>query len=62
MASPKIIRIINDSVVRGRLSENYLTQKFIARNIREIFANYGILRHNTFIVSGVLREPHVHVM
>ena len=38
MASPKIkhakiIRIINDSVVRGRLSENYLTRKFITRNI-----------------------------
>ena len=27
------MRIINDNVVRGRLSENYLTQKFIAQNI-----------------------------
>ena len=37
MASPKIKRAkimrYNDSVVRGRLSENYLTRKFIARNI-----------------------------
>ena len=38
MASPKIkrtkiMRIINDNAVRGRLSENYLTQKFIAQNI-----------------------------
>ena len=38
MASPKIkhakpVRIISDSVVRGRLSENYLTRKFIARYI-----------------------------
>ena len=29
----KIMRIINDSVVKACLSENYLTQKFIARNI-----------------------------
>ena len=29
----KIMRIINDNAVRGRLSENYLTRKFIARNI-----------------------------
>ena len=29
----KIMRIINDNALRGRLSENYLTQKFIARNI-----------------------------
>ena len=38
MASPKIkhakiMRTINDSAVRGRLSENYLTRKFIIRNI-----------------------------
>lgn len=38
MASPKIkhakiMRTINDSAVRGRLSENYLTRKFIVRNI-----------------------------
>ena len=38
MASPKIkhtknMRIINDSVVRGGLSKNYLTRKFLARNI-----------------------------
>ena len=25
----KIMRIINDNVVQGRLSENYLTRKFI---------------------------------
>ena len=31
--SAKIMPIINDNVVRGRLSENYLTRKFIARNI-----------------------------
>ena len=29
----KIMHIINDNAVRGRLSENYLTRKFIARNI-----------------------------
>ena len=29
----KIMQIINDNAVRGRLSENYLTRKFIARNI-----------------------------
>ena len=29
----KIMRIINDNAVQGRLSKNYLTQKFIARNI-----------------------------
>ena len=29
----KIMHIINYNVVRGRLSENYLTRKFIARNI-----------------------------
>ena len=38
MASAKIkrtniMRIINNNAVRGRLSENYLTRKFIARNI-----------------------------
>ena len=38
MASPKIkhakiMRTINDSAVRGRLSKNYLTRKFIIRNI-----------------------------
>ena len=27
----KIMRTINDNVVRGRLSENYLTRKFIAQ-------------------------------
>ena len=26
----KIMRIINDNAVRGRLSENYLSRKFIA--------------------------------
>ena len=29
----KYMRIINGNAVRGRLSENYLTRKFIARNI-----------------------------
>ena len=29
----KIMRIINDNALRGRLSENDLTQKFIAQNI-----------------------------
>ena len=29
----KIMHIINDNAVRGRLSENYLTRKFIAPNI-----------------------------
>ena len=38
MASPKIkhakiMRIVNDSAARGRLSENSLTRKFIIRNI-----------------------------
>ena len=38
MASPKIkhtkiMRIINDNAVRGHLSKNYLTRKFITRNI-----------------------------
>ena len=37
----KIMRTINDNVVRGRLSENYLTRKFIAqifvtRNIHDL--------------------------
>ena len=27
------MRTINDNVVQGRLSENYLTRKIIARNI-----------------------------
>ena len=41
MASPKIermkiMRIINDNVVRGRFSENYLTRKSIARNICDL--------------------------
>ena len=44
MASPKIkhtkiIHIINDSVVRGHLSENYLARKFIARNINFVARN-----------------------
>ena len=30
------MRIINANVVRGHLSENYLTRKFIARNIRDL--------------------------
>ena len=29
----KYMRNINDNVVQGRLSENYLTQKFVARNM-----------------------------
>ena len=38
----KIMRTINDSAVRGRLSENYLTHEnlwyeiFVTRNIREL--------------------------
>ena len=32
----KIMCIINTNAVRGRLSEDYLTQRFIARNIREL--------------------------
>lgn len=32
----KYMRIINGNAVRGRLSENYLTRKFIARNIRDL--------------------------
>ena len=35
----KIMRIINDNAVRGRLSENYLTRKFeifVTRNIRNL--------------------------
>ena len=41
MASAKIKRtkimcIIKDIAVWGRLSENYLTRKFIARNIRNL--------------------------
>ena len=39
--SPKFMRIINDSVVRGCLSENYLTRNlsheiFVTQNIREL--------------------------
>ena len=36
MASVKIMHIINDNAVWGRLSENYLTRKFIARNICDL--------------------------
>ena len=32
-SAKKIICIINDNVVQGHLSENYLTRKFIAQNI-----------------------------
>ena len=37
----KIMCIINDELnaVRGSLSENYLTRKFIARNIRDLWYN-----------------------
>ena len=50
MASPKIkrtkiMRIINDNAVRGRLSENYLTRKFIARNICDA-------KYSRFTVEG----------
>ena len=33
MQKLKYIRNINDNAVQGRLSENYLTRKIIARNI-----------------------------
>ena len=32
----KLIRIVNANVVWGCLSENYLTQKFITRNIHDL--------------------------
>ena len=41
----KIICIINDNVVRGRLSENYLTRKFIARNICDAKYSRFTVRH-----------------
>jgi hypothetical protein len=34
----KSVRIINANAVRGRLSENYFTRKFIARNIFDILS------------------------
>ena len=33
------MRIINNSAVRSRLSENYLSYVY------EIFANYGVMKH-----------------
>ena len=33
----KYIRNIDDNVVQGRLSENYLTRKIIAQNIRDLW-------------------------
>ena len=41
----KIMHIINDNAVRGRLSENDLTRKFIARNICDVkYSRFTILQ------------------
>ena len=48
----KIMRIINDNAVRGRLSENYLTRKFIARNICD--AKYS--RFTVFCIFATIHE------
>ena len=61
----KIMRIINDNAVRGRLSENYLTRKFFARNICDVkyLQFYGTLcplcactcRRSCYQLEGGLR-------
>ena len=51
----KITRIINDNVVWGRLSENYLTRKFIARHICD--AKYS--RFVVFIVASSIATAGV---
>ena len=53
----KYMRNINDNAVQGRLSENYLTRKFIAWNISDT-------KYSRFTVFGVTVEEyniHVHV-
>ena len=60
MASPKIKRtkimhIINDNAVRGRLSKNYLTRKFIARNICDA-------KYSRFTVVEILKVVICHTV
>ena len=48
------MRIINDNVVQGCLSENYLTRKFITRNICD--AKYSRI---TVVQTRVSMNVHV---
>ena len=68
MASPKIKRtkimcIINDNAVRGRLSENYLTRKSITRNICDAkysrFTVYTITKIMPYTVSKKVNSRDV---
>ena len=48
----KIIRIINTNVVQDRLSENYLTRKFITRNIFDMkYSQFMVLLFSEFDIS-----------
>ena len=47
----KIMRIINNNAVRGRLSRNYLTRKFITRNICDT-------KYSRFMVIGTTACSH----
>ena len=47
------MRNINDNAVQDRLSENYLTQKIIARNIKFLYMKY--LR---FMVTGMSLDAY----
>ena len=69
MASPKIkhakfMCIINDSVVRGRLSENYLTRKFIARNICNAKCELQYYDHDITVEreGGKIGSLHVYII
>ena len=43
----KIMHILNDNAVRGRLSENYLIRKFIAQNICDAkYSRFTVLPSN----------------
>ena len=56
MRKLKCIRNINDIAVQGRLSENYLTQKIIARNILDTkYSRFTV--HNC---TTVAQKGHVH--
>ena len=46
------IKHINDNVVQSRLSENYLTQKIIAWNIKFLDTKYS-----RFTVTGLVYVP-----
>ena len=47
----KIMRIINVNAVRGRLSKNCLTQKFIARNICNVkYSRFTVIQYCNVVV------------